>query len=184
MGKGIVLSSFPSISFKTLTKPRFTNSPPFTPTVGQAILGKRKRLAQYFNMGKASKEIKEMLELPEAEPLKLLEGPKELPQKDMPSKASEDAEFKKAATAYIESPKPVSDDSYEPPKETLPVMEKNSATLATGIATVSSSKKNPLPAGSKMKIKLPPKITKAKKNGRKSAKKPSPFRVVSSRKKK
>ena len=132
MVKGLVLDSYPSVNFRILSKPNISLNPPAnTQTIGQGILGHKARISQFVSFGRKSPRIQKLLQLPEAEPMKVINGYKEMVQ-DQPREKEGDADFNAAAKEYLKSEKPVSDDSYDPPKTF--VTEKNEATAATALA--------------------------------------------------
>ena len=56
----------------------FSHSPPLGQTMGQPILGHRPRISQYVAMGKQSKQVQNLLDVPEDAPQTLVQGSNEL----------------------------------------------------------------------------------------------------------
>ena len=159
MVKGLVIDSYPSVNFRILSKPTISLCPPAnTQTIGQGILGHKARISQYVPMGRKSARIQKLLQLPEAEPMKVVEGYKEM-AKNLPQQAKGNNEdFKAAAEEFLKSEKPISDDSYEPPKTF--VTEKNEASAATAIASSAVkrvAKPSPTKVSKKKSVKRKPK---------------------------
>ena len=108
MPRSLVIDSFPSIHMKTLDKPMFSQSPPLAQTMGQPILGHRPRISQYVRMGKQSKQIENLLDVPEDAPQTLVQGSSEL-LKNPPPKHP-DPDIKTAAENYMAEAKLTTDD--------------------------------------------------------------------------
>ena len=154
---GVVVDSYPSVNFKILSRPHISLSPPAnTQTIGQGILGHKARLSQYVPMGTKSPRVQKLLQLPEAEPMKVIEGYKEM-MKNPPEAEEKDADYNAAADQYLKSEKPVSDDSYEPPKTF--VTAKNEATAATAIAVNRGRKVHSRKGAKKKTAKRKPKAS-------------------------
>ena len=115
---------------KILKSPNFSQSPPPIQTLGQPILGRHTKISQYVPLGKQSSHVKKILELPEAQPLKVIEGYAEM-MENRGSLKSDEADLgvamKSAAQEYFDTPKPTKDDSYNAASS---VTEKNQASKA------------------------------------------------------
>ena len=158
MVKSLVVNSYPSIPMHILNRPKFSLSPPANlSTRGQAILGRYPKISQYVPMGKTSTHVKETLKLPEAEPLRVVEGYKKMMHDRAPEATSPaNADFKEAASEYFQATKPTKDESYEPGS----ITEKNDAKQASAAAVVqtprapSKRKKKPAKKAKKSQFKI------------------------------
>ena len=120
---------------RTLDKPLFSKSPPLGPTMGQPILGHRPRISQYVKVGKQSKQIQELLDVPEDAPQTLVQGSAELLKNSQPQPTVLDSHIKIEAENYVSQPKLTQDDDYsvpDPPPSSLTA--KNEADSSTIIA--------------------------------------------------
>ena len=169
MPRSLVIDSYPSIQMRTLDKPLFSKSPPLGLTMGQPILGQRPRISQYIKVGKQSKQIQELLDMPEDAPQTLVQGSDQLLKNSQPHPTVMDAQIKIEAENYVSEPKLTQDDDYaipDPPPSSLTA--KNEADSSTIIAL---SQTIPRKVYRKKPAK---KVTKKKK----PAKSSSHFRIV------
>ena len=122
MNKTIVLDSCPNIDIKLPPQPRVNVNPALdVKNAGQPILGlKQSHVSCFIPLNDGSKQIKDLLELPESDtvPGKPVEGYKEL-LNDESSKVDSkkiviDANFTKEARDYLHAPKLSRDDAYPP----------------------------------------------------------------------
>ena len=85
-------------------------------------------------MGKTSKNVTKMLELPEGRDLTVIQGYSEMVKNWTSQKSTPDDDLKSAAKEYFDSVKLSKDDNFEPATDKSSVTEKNEATTATALA--------------------------------------------------
>ena len=177
MVKSIVVNSYPSVPMHILSKPHFSVSPPPSRTLGQTILGRDvARVSQMVVMGHQSQKVKDLLQLPEAEPVKVIKGYEKMVDEGDFGKTTDSApkDLQEASKQFFDSVKQSKDDSYDAEPST--VTEKNEATLSTALAAV----QEPYRRGRKTSHSLPKKSKKATTSLKK---KPAHFKIVSKKKK-
>ena len=119
MPHSLVIDSYPSIQMRTLDKPLFSKSPPLGLTMSQPILGRHLRISQYIKVGKQSKQIQELLDIPEDAPQTLVQGSDQLLKNSQPHPTIMDAQIKIDADDYVSEPKLTQDDDYATPDPPL-----------------------------------------------------------------
>ena len=127
-------------------------------------------------MGHQSQRVKDLLQLPEAEPDKVIKGFKKMVDEGDLGKTTESApkDLQASSKQFFDSVKQSKDDWYD--AESSTVTEKNEATLASALAAV----QEPYRKGRKTSHSLPKKSTKATTSLKK---KPAHFKIVSKKKK-
>ena len=169
MPRSLVIDSYPSIQMRTLDRPLFSKSPPLAQTMGQPILGHRPRISQYVPMGKQSKQIQNLLDIPEDAPQTLVQGSSELLKNSEP--APVDSQIKIDAENYVAEPKLTPDDDYSIPDPPSGLTAKNQADSSTIVALSQTTTR-----------KVPRKKPAKKITKKKPAKSVSHFRIVNNKK--
>ena len=108
MVKSIVVNSYPSVPMRILSKPNFSVSPPPARTLGQPILGRDvARVSQMVVMGHQSQRVKDLLQLPQAEPVKVIKGYEKMVDEGDLGKTSASApeDLKEASKQFFDSVK-------------------------------------------------------------------------------
>ena len=127
-------------------------------------------------MGHQSQRVKDLLQLPEAEPVKVIKGYEKMGDEGDLGKTTESApkDLQAASKQFFDSVKQSKDDWYD--AESSTVTEKNEATLASALAAV----QEPYRKGRKNSYSLQKESKKATTSLKK---KPAHFKIVSKKKK-
>ena len=191
--KTLVLDSSPTVPIKIPREVNFNVSPAYVGRKlrGQPLLGQgpQVRYSHFVPMGDASPTIKKLLEIPESDnsAKEPIEGRQEILKEEKyinedkavtPVKVF-DSDFINSAKDYLSTPNEEKKDSYPTTEESTPLMEKNTANLASIVAVARPPPKTMKPRA-RPSAKSKPKVSK--KTGKKKTlmkpKKMTTFKIL------
>ena len=189
----VALDSLPTVPIKIPSDVRLNVSPAYQgkKTRGQPILGQQQvKYTHFVPMGDTSPHIKKLLEISESNmaPLKLFDGYNEILKAEKESNDKKPAvdknvfhpDFKTDAKAYLNTPNRDRRDSYFPIEDHVPLVAKNTASLANIIAAARPNSK--VKTMAKVKPGPMPNAKAKDKKKKPTPKKMTPFRILEKKK--